>query len=177
MHSAEKHFKTWELDQLINYIIVTHHSYIKDNVEPIIDLSQKLIHQEGHFEQLPEAILRFFNQLIEHLKKEEEVLFPKINQLMAKKKNHQLTMGVPFGFIKNGTLMMQMEHEVSIDFFKFVRSATNNYTLPSNDPQLYYQLFEKLRDFEEDLVQHMHLESTVLFPKATALEDALAAKL
>ena len=177
MHSAEKHFKTWELDQLINYIIVTHHTYIKDNVEPIIDLSHKLIHQEGRYQQLPEAILRFFNQLIEHLKKEEEVLFPKINQLLAKKKNPQLTMGVPFGFIKNGILMMQMEHEVSIDFFKFIRRATNNYTLPNNDPQLYYQLFEKLIDFEQDLVQHMHLESTVLFPKATALEDAIAAKL
>lgn len=177
MHSAEKQFKTWELDQLVHYIIVTHHSYIKDNVEPIIDLAQKLIHLKEQNKQLPEAILSFLSQLIEHLKKEEQVLFPKINQLLAKKKNPQLTMGVPFGFIKNGILMMQMEHEMSIDFFKFIRTTTNNYSLPDDDTQLYYQLFEKLRDFEEDLVRHMHLESTVLFPKATALEDALAAKL
>ncbi len=179
--STQRSFKNCELDQLTDYITVTHHGYIKKNVEPIIDLSQHLmsLQEKGYseFNELPQTILLFIHQLMDHLKKEESVLFPKINQLIAKKRNPKLTMGVPVGFIKNGILKMQMEHEVSFDFMKFLHRRTNHYNLPCVDIQLYYCLFEKMKDFEENLFIHMQLENCILFPKATALEDELAKKL
>jgi regulator of cell morphogenesis and NO signaling len=178
---TSNNFKNWELDILTQYIIANHHSYIKNNFISIVNLTESLasLSRKGDtkYSDLPETILCFLSTLMEHLKKEEDVLFPKIKQLTDKKRNPEVTMGVPFGFVKNGASMLQIEHDKSVDYLKLLRSVTNDYTIPNDGFKVYYYLFEKLKELEEDLLQHMWLESNILFPKAAALEDQLASRL
>jgi regulator of cell morphogenesis and NO signaling len=178
---TSNNFKNWELDRLTQHIVATHHSYVKDNFLSIVNLTESIANLSGKSDvksgELREIILHFLSTLMEHLKKEEDVLFPKIKHLMIKKRNPEVTMGVPFGFVKNGAIMLQMEHEQSLDNLKLLRSVTNDYAIPNDGFKVYYYLFEKLKEFEEDLFQHMRLESNILFPKAAALEDQLASRL
>ncbi len=166
-------FTSWKLDILTDHIVGTHHHYILSLLQEIAHLHGKVNAGYGQFQQ---TILHFLNTLMVHLKKEEDVLFPKIKQLVNKKINPKIRMGVPVGFVKNGAIVLLREHETAIEFLQLIRSITNDYELPAVELSVYYALFEKLQEFEEDLFVHMQLEKTILFPGAAALEFELATR-
>lgn len=178
--TGSQDYNKWELDFLTDYIINTHHRYIKDNVSIINDLAGKVAkhHGENHPE-LPELeinIQRFLQDMMNHMNKEEGALFPKIKQLVANKNNPGLTVKMPAGFVKDAVKMMQLEHEVAGEDLQFFRKITNDYLLPEDACNSYNLLFEKMKEFEDDLIQHIHLENNILFPKAIKLDDELALK-
>ena len=72
--------------------------------------------------------------------------------------------------------MMQKEHEIAGEDLGFFRKLTNNYTLPEDACNSYNYLFEKMKEFEDDLQRHIHLENNILFPKAIKLEEEQSKK-
>lgn len=46
---------------------------------------------------------------------------------------------------------------------------THDYVLPADACNSYTYLFGKMKEFEDDLFQHIHLENNILFPKALQL--------
>jgi regulator of cell morphogenesis and NO signaling len=50
---------------------------------------------------------------------------------------------------------------------------TNDYTPPSNACVSHKVTFSKLRELDNDLMQHMHLENNILFPRAIEMEKIL----
>lgn len=173
-------FDKWELDFLTDYICNTHHRYIKENVSLISDLAKKVAkhHEQNHPEltNLQLNIQRFLEDMVSHMKKEEEALFPKIRQLVANKNAPGQKVNWRHGFVKNAVEMMQAEHVVAGEDLQFFHKISNNYFLPEDACNSYNLLFEKMKEFEDDLIQHIHLENNILFPKAIALDDALAVK-
>ena len=69
--------------------------------------------------------------------------------------------------------MMEMEHEASGDELREFRKMTAGYSLPDDACNSYKLLFSKIKEFENDLFQHIHLENNILFPKALLLEEAV----
>ncbi|HEU4608475.1 MAG TPA: hemerythrin domain-containing protein, partial [Chitinophagaceae bacterium] len=57
---------------------------------------------------------------------------------------------------------------------EFLRKLTQNYSLPEDACNSYRYLFDKMKEFENDLFTHIHLENNILFPKAIAIEEELA---
>lgn len=51
---------------------------------------------------------------------------------------------------------------------------SDEYQLPQGACNSYTYLFEKLKEFEGDLFNHIHLENNILFPKALKLSRELA---
>jgi len=45
-----------------------------------------------------------------------------------------------------------------------IRRLTNNYTAPDNACTTFRVCLAELKEFEEDLHQHVHLENNILFP-------------
>ena len=45
--------------------------------------------------------------------------------------------------------------------------------LPEDACSSYKYLFEKMKEFENDLLMHVHLENNILFPKALGEEKSL----
>jgi len=60
------------------------------------------------------------------------------------------------------------EHEDSGKELQQLRKITENYTLPANACNSYTSLFSQIESFESDLLQHIHLENNILFPKLLA---------
>ena len=176
--SASQDYNKWDLDFLADYIVNTHHRYVKANAETIYDLTVKVAqhHAERHPElnRFTQSVHHFLQDLLNHTVKEEKILFPAIKEGVAKKKDASYQSSTQPGFIKQPVMMMQKEHEIAGEDLTYFRKLTNNYTLPADACNSYNYLFEKMKEFEDDLLQHIHLENNILFPKALELDKELA---
>lgn len=172
---ASRNYDQWELGFLADYIVNTHHRYVKDNAPVVYQLAVKVAqhHGENHPElnKLVQGLKHFLEDLLHHLSKEEEIVFPGIRELLSQKANaDQPTLEN----LKRKIFLMEKEHEVAGEDLSFFRKLTNNYTLPEDACNSYQYLFAKLQEFENDLHEHVHLENNILFPKALKLNVAAA---
>ena len=54
------------------------------------------------------------------------------------------------------------------------RRLSDEYTTPVGACPTYHAYYDGLKEFEQDLHQHIHLENNILFPRAIAMEGATA---
>jgi regulator of cell morphogenesis and NO signaling len=184
LQQADKNFSTrplpyndWNLDFLADYIVNTHHSYIKKSLPDIRSYAAKVAQVHGSFH--PE--LRSIHQLVEsiyaelsaHLEKEEKILFPFIRELVMLSASGQAPAFSHAGTLQSPISVMETEHEIAGKNLEEIRVLSNNYTLPEDACASYSLLYRMLDEFENDLHVHVHLENNILFPKALAIEKKL----
>jgi regulator of cell morphogenesis and NO signaling len=155
----------------------THHSYVKKNLPDIKAYADKVarVHGSRHEELLTlrQLVDGVYTELMNHMVKEEKVLFPYIKELVATKNNTQPLHASHFGTVQNPINMMEMEHEVVAKNLADIRELTNDYQLPEDACASYSLLYRMLDEFENDLHVHVHLENNILFPKALEIEKQL----
>lgn len=175
--AAGQAFDKWDIGFLSDYIINTHHVYVKESIPFIGELANKVarVHGDRHPEviQVAEVFSRVAKDFSLHLMKEENILFPFIKQLAEAANSGKKISPAPFGTLNNPTQIMEVEHEQAGEDLAEIREVTNNYTLPVDACTSYTILYKKLQEFENDLFTHVHLENNILFPKAIQLEKDL----
>jgi len=176
--NSENDFQNWDLGFLSDYIINTHHRYVRDNITFILEIAQKVarVHGDRHPELVRVAQLfeRIGNDLTLHMVKEEKILFPFIKELAQVYNSGGMLPSANFGKISVPIQVMDSEHEQVGGDFETIREITRNYTLPVDACSSYTILFKKLEEYENNLHRHVHLESNILFPKAIQLEKELS---
>lgn len=170
-------YQLWPLDLLADYIEKKHHRYVQEKtleIQPYLDKIFK-VHGERHPELL--KIKEEFNasacELAAHMKKEELILFPFIRKMTKAKLENTKVDAAHFGTVKNPIQMMMNEHTVEGHRFMKIEELTNNYTPPQDACNTYRVSFALLKEFEQDLHLHIHLENNILFPKAIEIEKEL----
>lgn len=167
-------FSSWSLDLLADYIEKKHHRYVESKIGEIKPFLNKIV--KVHGEQHPELteVEKLFNasagELTMHMKKEELVLFPFIRKMAEAKQTNQPIPSPHFGTVQNPINMMHNEHDTEGERFRKISELTNNYTPPADACNTYRVTFSMLKEFEEDLHLHIHLENNILFPKAVEME-------
>ncbi|HEY0730992.1 MAG TPA: DUF542 domain-containing protein, partial [Chitinophagaceae bacterium] len=82
-------YNDWNLDFLADYIVNTHHSYVKNSLPELRTYAAKLarVHGERHPELLPvqQIVEEIAQELTDHMVKEEMVLFPFVKELVSAK--------------------------------------------------------------------------------------------
>ncbi|HCY41554.1 MAG TPA: iron-sulfur cluster repair di-iron protein [Prolixibacteraceae bacterium] len=160
-------FNNWELGFLSDYIMNTHHKYVVKTLPELMFYTQKIadVHGENHSELLEVASLfsEINRELTQHLKQEEEVLFPAIKEVT--KSNTPETKATIISEISR----MNGEHEFAGGAMDKINEITNGYALPHDACNTYRVAFKLLEEFEDDLHTHVHLENNILFPKALIL--------
>ena len=105
----------WDLGALIDYIIDTHHKYAKDTAVTIYNMAQKLayhnIKTNPELAELVTAIFFFLHDFLNHIRKEEQILFPNIKQLLKNKNHSKKGTFTTFGLIKEWVKLMQNHQE------------------------------------------------------------------
>lgn len=153
-------FQKWSPSLLVDYILDQHHAYVKDAIPMLYELLDKVcnVHGETHPElfNVREKFQRLGEELNGHMNKEERVLFPAIKMMSENLSK------IP---LKQPLLVMMAEHEAAGILIKEIRELTGNYTLPPDVCTTYRLTFMKLEEFDNDLMQHIHLENNVLFEK------------
>jgi regulator of cell morphogenesis and NO signaling len=170
-------YEEWSLDFLADYIVNTHHSYVKRTLPDIRAYAKKVmkVHGDLHPELLPirQKVEEVNEELTAHLIKEERVLFPYIKELVTAKDNVQPLHAAHFGTIQNPINMMEMEHELVGRNLAEIRELSKNYLLPEYACASFKLLYRMLVEFEDDLFLHIHLENNILFPKALEMEKQI----
>ncbi len=171
-------FEQWSIDFLCDYIVNIHHYYLKDTLPklwPLLDnfVTEHLKRYPGLF-QLQESFVKFQTEICPHLLEKEEIVFPYLRQLAHAYEGDESYAGLLVKTLRKPIdKMVENEHElVSQTLYQF-RKTTNNYTIPEKACTSHNVIFLKLKELDNDLAQHMHLEHRVLFPKALALEAEL----
>ena len=69
--------------------------------------------------------------------------------------------------------MMEAEHSSAGDALFKIRDLSKNYSTPEDACNTFKALYSELKEFEEDLHKHIHLENNLLFPKSIEIEKDL----
>ena len=171
-------FNSWPMDLLVDYIEKTHHRYVEKQVPVLKAYLEKI--RKVHGDQHPELanIETLFNasanELTTHMKKEELILFPQIKKMVKAKLKGEKMEKPPFGTVQNPIANMMAEHDNEGVRFREIAELSNNYTPPEDGCNTYRVAFSLVKEFEEDLHKHIHLENNILFKKASVLEQELA---
>jgi regulator of cell morphogenesis and NO signaling len=173
---ATPDFTIGTLAELIEYIVATHHGFVKQELPRIHQLLKKVtsVHGANHAElvEIQQAFEAMAAELISHMMKEEHVLFPYIVALERAMNSGQPAPRPAFGTVSNPVHMMELEHDSTGAALKQISALSGNYTAPHDACFSYKTLYAALREFEADLHQHVHLENNILFPRAIELERA-----
>ena len=168
---------TWQtasLTGLIAHLEATHHVFTRTELERVAPLMARVLHVHGEHHpelaRIAELFAAMRADLLPHLEKEEQILFPFIRQLAA----GNAPADCCFGTVQNPIRAMQHEHEQVGDILRELRTLTRDYTPPADACASYRSLFMGLQNLETDLHLHIYLESHLLFPRAIALEEAAA---
>jgi len=167
-----------ELDLLTHFIITHHHEYVRQSTPAIVGWLQKLVSRHGgkhpELAQVQQCFLELCDDLLTHMIKEENVLFPYIDDLARASRNNAPSPATPFGTISNPIRVMEADHQRAGDLMVRLRSLTHDYMAPDDACTTYRLCYAELARFEFDLHRHVHLENHVLFPRAAEIEARFA---
>lgn len=171
-------FNEWHIDFLTDYIVNVHHEYLRKALPRVKDYVDRFA--EGHskkfdyLEELQRSVAQLNRIFLPHLEQEEEIIFPYIRQI-----GHAYYSRESYASLLVRTLrkpvedVMAHEHDSTGKLMLRLRALTNNYTPPENACLSHRVTFNKLKEVDADLTQHLHLENNILFPRAIAMEKEL----
>ncbi|HZR23965.1 MAG TPA: hemerythrin domain-containing protein [Vicinamibacterales bacterium] len=165
------------IPQLVDRIVNRHHAYVRTAGPAITVRLAKLRAKHGaeHLElaEIDATFAALRAELDQHMFKEERILFPYVCDL-AEHAGACGQMRSPFGTVENPIRMMEHEHDNALSALARIRELTNNFATPADVCKGWALGMEELEAFARDLVEHITLENTVLFPAAIALEKSLS---
>lgn len=160
-------FNEFKLDFLCDYIENTHHKTVLRLLPQLVAYTQKIadVHGAHHAELIQIATLfaQINTELLQHLRKEEEVLFPAIKEVL--RSGSAEAKAVVISEISR----MKDEHEFAGGAMDRINVMSRNYSVPADGCSTYEVTYKLLEQFEDDLHVHVHLENNILYPKALAL--------
>ncbi len=174
---ADPDIPLWQeaaLPELIRHIVETHHEYIRNEIPRLESLLEQVNERYGKVHPELTAIKLEFGFIAEetlnHMHKEEQVLFPYIEQLEQASQEGVSPATTPFGSVARPVECMRRDHAKAGEEMQRMRELSNHFTPPENASIAFRELYDGLRSFEQDLHHHLHLENNILFPRAIALE-------
>lgn len=166
------------LESMCTHIVETHHAYVRAELPRLETLAQKVVSRHGkarrELEEIQQWIESLKGELLQHMDKEEIVLFPYITNL-----ERNMTSCGPrpigcFGAVRNPIRMMMAEHDAAGEAMASMRALSDGFTPPEWACPTYRGFYQALSEFEKDLHQHVHLENNILFPRAIELDESCA---
>jgi len=161
----EKNLGELTLSELADHIEALHHGYLRECLPLLSRQVDRVaaVHGGVHRELL--AVKRVFQafaaEMLQHMRKEEQILFPAIRLL-----EHTGQNTVPLEHIIG---VMESEHSHSGDALAELRQLTQSYRVPEGACTTYRAMLQGLAELEADTHIHVHAENHILFPRALEL--------
>jgi regulator of cell morphogenesis and NO signaling len=163
--SAETDLEVWtksDSTTIIDHVINHYHRTSEEELSLLSPYVTKVsrVHGDSHPELLKvhELFYEFKKELMEHMAKEEAVVFPLIKQLAdGTVENREEAI--------NMIVELEKEHDHAGEILRQIRSVTSDYTLPLDACGTYRLVYKRLEDLEGLTFMHVHLENNILFPR------------
>lgn len=142
--------------ELVDHILARYHEVHRQQLPELIRLALKVEQVHADSPDCPTGLaehLRGMQQELEsHMQKEEQVLFP-----MMRQGGHAM-IGHPIA-------MMRHEHDHHGGHLQALDALTHGGTPPEGACNTWRALYAGTRKLTDDLMEHIHLENNVLFPR------------
>lgn len=157
--------ENWSSIFLADFIVENHHSFVRRAIPELHALLEKVCDKHGNDSlellKIRACFMDLSKEMMSHMDKEENVLFPAIRRLEAENnENHPIQR-----IIQAPITAMEDEHQAAGDLVKQIRSLSNNYTPPDFACPTFQVTYRKLKEFDNDLMRHIHLENNILFER------------
>lgn len=153
---------SWEyaaFPQLIDFIVGTYHQRLRVELPELIALATKVERRHGEKAACPRGLAALLTQVhaavLDHLDKEEAILFPMILRGEG-------------AHAAGPVFVMEREHDDHGANLARLRSLAHDYVPPPEACASWQALYLRLSQLEAELMQHIHLENNILFPRALA---------
>lgn len=174
----DMNFDSWPLDLLADYIQKRHHKYVEERIPVIKTYLERIasVHGIRHPElvEIQQLFSEIAGEIAVHLKKEELMVFPYIKKIVKAKASGSAISSSLFPTINNPVEALKEDHAAEGEKFHKISTLSNQYTTPSDGCSTYQVTYRFLKEFEQDLHRHIHLENNILFPKAVEMEKGLS---
>jgi regulator of cell morphogenesis and NO signaling len=151
------------LARLIDHIVTAYHAPLREELPRLRALSAKVAKVHGarawQLGRLDSALGELSAELVAHMRKEEEVLFPAIRRLESGDGSSAFPLAVPIS-------VMEQEHEHAGELLAEIRALTDGFSVPEWGCATVRALYHGLAELEAAMHVHVHLENNVLFPRA-----------
>jgi regulator of cell morphogenesis and NO signaling len=145
------------LPALVDHIVGTYHSRLRRGLPDLIAMARRVEARHGDKPECPVGLVAHLESMhgavLEHLQKEEQILFPMIVRGVG-------------GRAAGPVQVMEMEHDHHRGNLEQLRLITNDLQPPAGACATWRALYANLLQLEQELMEHIHLENNVLFPRA-----------
>jgi regulator of cell morphogenesis and NO signaling len=150
--------------ELVRHILDRYHAPLREELPRLEAMARKVYRVHGEkdperLRELLETLLRLEAEIVEHLRDEEESLFPAI-----------VAGGDAAGISASDTPLAGLidDHSRVGAGLSRLRELTDGYRVPEEACNTWRALWHGLEALETDLHEHIHLENNVLFPRVAA---------
>ena len=141
-------------DILIDHILERYHARHREQLPELIALAMRVEQVHADHQDCPTGLADHLammqQELLNHMMKEEEILFPMLRR-------------APIAHLMAPISMMRIEHEQHGQALEHLDHLTNSLSLAQDACSTWRTLYSGLGQLRDDLLQHIHLENTILF--------------
>jgi regulator of cell morphogenesis and NO signaling len=142
--------------EIVEQILQHYHLRLRKQLPALLEMAARVERVHAEKATVPAGLAAHLARLTEatlsHLEKEETVVFP---QILA---GHASECGGP-------VQSLEREHEEHGLALAKTRRLTGDLVLPAEACTTWQALYLGLRELEQELMEHIHLENNVLFPR------------
>lgn len=160
----EEELKRFSPLLIVDYLKKTHEYYITYFLPKIEMLLEKLVSANTDFKMIGSFYEKYKNELLLHIKDEEENVFPHIiNFIQNHKKSN----------IKDTPLSFEKEHSNAEMKLSDLKNLLIRYLEPAYDNNDFNEFVSMLYRFEKDIIDHARIEDHILVPQIRELKKRI----
>jgi regulator of cell morphogenesis and NO signaling len=167
---ADRNWQSAPLRDLVAHIQERFHEPLRQELPRLTAMMAKVVSRHG--DHLPETLhplqatlTELQDELLEHMVKEDGILFPAIIAT-------ETAASAAGSWINQPIAVMEAEHEHAGQALARMRELTDDYTPPEWACPTFRGLYHGLAQLEREMHLHVHLENNILFPRAASIRAA-----
>lgn len=149
-----------DTNTLIDHILNRYHDVHRRELSALVELARKVEAVHASHPKAPHGLAQLLHQMrgeLElHMKKEELILFPAMRRGLG-------------ALLAGPIVQMRHDHDDHGECLRKLAHLTDDFTPPTDACRSWQALSVGTAKLSEDLMEHIHLENNVLFPRFQAM--------
>ncbi len=143
--------------ELIDHILLRYHEKHRRQLPELVQLARRVEQVHAAKPEVPaglaDILQRALGELEVHMRKEELILFPAMRRPDGPRP------------LDGPTSQMREDHDDQAQMLEQITSLTDGFTPPESACGTWRALYAGAAEFKEDLIEHVHIENNILFPR------------
>jgi regulator of cell morphogenesis and NO signaling len=175
-----KHLQSFPAHLLVNYLVKSHQYYLEIKVPEIEKLIDELPEETDLDKETLRLLQNFFleykQELINHIQREEERVYPYILELEKAVSSGNVPDSVFRQMNDYPITEYEAEHKNVEEKLLDLKNIIIKYLPDTNNDKPFFMILKELFALENDLNDHARIEDLILVPKVETMETALKSK-